>query len=30
MAGREVFVDTSGLYALVDKNDAHQVLSQTR
>ncbi|MPZ21493.1 MAG: PIN domain-containing protein [Luteitalea sp.] len=23
MAGREVFVDTSGLYALVDKNDAH-------
>jgi hypothetical protein len=23
MAGREVFVDTSGLYALVDKSDAH-------
>ncbi len=25
MAGREVFVDTSGLYALVDKKDAHHV-----
>jgi uncharacterized protein len=23
MAGREVFVDTSGLYALVDKSDGH-------
>ena len=23
MAGREVFVDTSGLYALVDKSDTH-------
>lgn len=23
MAGREIFVDTSGLYALVDKKDAH-------
>lgn len=23
MASREVFVDTSGLYALVEKNDAH-------
>jgi len=23
MAGREVFLDTSGLYALVDKSDAH-------
>jgi uncharacterized protein len=23
MAGREVFADTSGLYALIDKSDAH-------
>lgn len=23
MAGREVFVDTSGLYALIDRRDAH-------
>jgi len=28
MAGREVFIDTSGLYALVDKNDAHHTVAR--
>ncbi|HET6628248.1 MAG TPA: PIN domain-containing protein [Woeseiaceae bacterium] len=29
MASPEVFVDTSGLYALVDKNDAHHEKART-
>lgn len=28
MASREVLLDTSGLYALVDKNDAHHVAAR--
>jgi len=28
MARRDVFVDTSGLYALVDRKDAHHVLAR--
>jgi len=28
MAGREAFVDTSGLYALVDRKDAHHVAAR--
>jgi predicted nucleic acid-binding protein len=28
MAGREVFVDTSALYALVDKNDANHLVAR--
>lgn len=28
MAAREVFIDTSGLYALVDKQDAHHAIAR--
>ena len=28
MAGREAFVDTSGLYALVDRKDPHHTLAR--
>jgi predicted nucleic acid-binding protein len=30
MAGRDVFLDTSGLYALVDKKDAHHIAARAQ